>query len=250
MHLSSAECTSRRAQDRPAHHHTERLPPAPPRAASHRPGPRTTTPGEKGSIGWRLACRDAADLLGPLAFRWTTWFTKYGGPTALKWSKQKSPLRARRRPRDPHPHHRPLNNPPDRRGPSPRAARTIRESRASISSSRPMRAREDFPEPGAYGSSAAYSPSPGRSELNARGVRIQRDLHATDCNGVGRFPPDPPVPDIPGGAPPAVNPGGPESDRRPRGRAAMCAGTAGTRPAGDPPCADTGLTVTLRHLLG
>ena len=198
----------------------------------------------------RPICLDHLCAVGPLAFRWTTWFTKYGGPTALKWSKQKSPLRARRRPRDPHPHHRPLNNPPDRRGPSPRAARTIRASRASISSSRPMRAREDFPEPGAYGSSAAYSPSPGRSELNARGVRIQRDLHATDCNGVGRFPPDPPVPDIPGGAPPAVNPGGPESDRRPRGRAAMCAGTAGTRPAGDPPCADTGLTVTLRHLLG
>ena len=90
MHLSRAKCTSRRAQDRPAHHHPERLPPAPPRAASHRPGPRTTTPGEKGSMGWRLACRDAADLLGPLAFRWTTWFTKYGGPTAHKWSKQKS----------------------------------------------------------------------------------------------------------------------------------------------------------------
>ena len=26
-------------------------------------------------------------LLGPLACGWTTWFTKYGGPTAHKWSK-------------------------------------------------------------------------------------------------------------------------------------------------------------------
>ena len=214
-------------------------------------------------VGWRLACRDAADLLGPLVCGWTTCVPLDHLVHEIRWSNRtqvvqrhlsgpsrRAPLRARRRPRDPCPHHRPLNNLPDRRGPRLQATRTIRASRASISSSRPMRAREDFPEPGAYGSSAAYSPSPGRSELNARGVRIQCGPHATDCNGVGRFPPDPPVPDVPGGTPPAVNPGGPESDRRPRGRAAMCAGTTGTRPAGDPPCADTGLTVTLRHLLG
>ena len=246
MHLSRAKCTSRRAQDRSA---------PPPRTASartapRRPGPRTTTPGEKAqwdgvsNVVTRPICLDHLRSVGPPGSRNTVVQPHTSGPS------RRAPLRARRRPRDPHPHHLPLNNLPDRRGPSPRAARTIRASRASISSSRPMRAREDFPEPGAYGSSAAYSPSPGRSELNARGVRIQRDLHATDCNGVGRFPPDPPVPDVPGCAPPAVNPGGPESDRRPRGRAAMCAGTAGTRPAGDPPCADTGLTVTLRHLLG
>ena len=37
-------------------------------------------------VRWRLACRDAFDLLGPLSCAWTTWFTKYGGPTELKWS--------------------------------------------------------------------------------------------------------------------------------------------------------------------
>ena len=34
----------------------------------------------------RLACLDHLNAVGPLAFRWTTWFTKYGGPTELKWS--------------------------------------------------------------------------------------------------------------------------------------------------------------------
>ena len=42
-HISRAKCTSRRAQDRPASHYLGRPPPAP-------PGPRTTTPGEKGSL--------------------------------------------------------------------------------------------------------------------------------------------------------------------------------------------------------
>ena len=87
----------------------------------------------------------------------------------------------------------------------------------------------------------------------ARGIRIQCGLHVTDYNGVGRFPPAPPVLGVPGRAPPVMNPGGPVSGRRPRGRAAMRAdppGTTGARPAGDSPCADAGLTVTLRHLLG
>ena len=47
MHLSRAECTSRRAQDQPAPANPGRPPPAPPRAD---PGPRTTTSGEKGSV--------------------------------------------------------------------------------------------------------------------------------------------------------------------------------------------------------
>lgn len=87
----------------------------------------------------------------------------------------------------------------------------------------------------------------------ARGIRIQCGLHVTDYNGVGRFPPAPPVLGVPGCAPPVMNPGGPVSGRRPRGRAAMRAvppGTPGARPTGDSPCADAGLTVTLRHLLG
>ena len=246
MHLSRAKCTSRRAQDRPAHHHPERLPPAPPRAASHRPGPRTTTPGEKGSMGWRLACRDAADLLGPLAFRWTTWFTKYGGPTAHKWSKQKSASTSPPATPRPVPTSPPAEQPSGRAGPRPRAVRTTRASRASISLSRPMRACGDFSEPGAYGSSAAYSPSPGRLEFNARSSAVCMPP-TTTASDDSRQPP--PVPDVPGISP-AVKSGGPVSGRRPRGRAAMCAGTAGTRPAGDSPCADAGLTVTLRHLLG
>ena len=55
MHLSRAECTSRRAQDRPAPANPGRPPPAPPRAD---PGPRTTTPGEKGSVkNWATTSR-------------------------------------------------------------------------------------------------------------------------------------------------------------------------------------------------
>jgi len=39
---------------------------------------------------WKVIQRDhdGALLLGPLKCRWTTWFTKYGGPTERKWSKQ------------------------------------------------------------------------------------------------------------------------------------------------------------------
>ena len=47
-HISRAKCTSRRAQDRPASHYLGRPPPAPPPRTG--PGPRTTTPGEKGSL--------------------------------------------------------------------------------------------------------------------------------------------------------------------------------------------------------
>ena len=35
-----------------------------------------------------LFCLDHLCSVGPLACGWTTWFTKYGGPTAFKWSKQ------------------------------------------------------------------------------------------------------------------------------------------------------------------
>ena len=38
----------------------------------------------------RLARLDRLRAVGPLMCRWTTWFTKYGGPTARKWSKQES----------------------------------------------------------------------------------------------------------------------------------------------------------------
>ncbi len=38
----------------------------------------------------RSLCLDHLNAVGPLMFRWTTWFTKYGGPTEHKWSKQKS----------------------------------------------------------------------------------------------------------------------------------------------------------------
>ena len=54
MRLSRAECTSRRAQDRPAPANPGRPPPAPPRAD---PGPRTATPGEKGSVNWATTSR-------------------------------------------------------------------------------------------------------------------------------------------------------------------------------------------------
>ena len=47
MHLSRAECTSRRSQDRPTPHHPGQLPSTPFCAD---PGPRITTPGEKGSM--------------------------------------------------------------------------------------------------------------------------------------------------------------------------------------------------------
>ena len=33
-----------------------------------------------------LFCLDHLCSVGPLACGWTTWFTKYGGPTAFKWS--------------------------------------------------------------------------------------------------------------------------------------------------------------------
>ena len=39
---------------------------------------------------------DGALLLGPLTFRWTTWFTKYGGPTAFKWSNRTQVVQADR----------------------------------------------------------------------------------------------------------------------------------------------------------
>ena len=38
----------------------------------------------------RPICLDHLNAVGPLKFRWTTWFMEYGGPTELKWSKQKS----------------------------------------------------------------------------------------------------------------------------------------------------------------
>ena len=86
-------------------------------------------------VGRRLACRDAADLLGPLKCGWTTyvpldhlvheirWSKRTqvvqphaSGPTELKWSKQESAAMnppAAPRPAPPtRPHHRPLNNLP------------------------------------------------------------------------------------------------------------------------------------------
>lgn len=120
-----------------------------------------------------------------------------------------------------------------RAGPSPRAARTIK---------------------GIEGVDIIITTDEGLRRLSrARGIRIQCGLHVTDYNGVGRFPPAPPVLGVPGCAPPVMNPGGPVSGWRPRGRVAMRAdppGTPGARPTGDSPCADAGLTVTLRHLLG
>ena len=41
-------------------------------------------------VGRRLACRDALGLLGPLKCGWTTVFRGPGGPSARRWSKQKS----------------------------------------------------------------------------------------------------------------------------------------------------------------
>ena len=194
----------------------------------------------------RPICLDRLCAVGPPYFVNQVVQRNASGPTAHKWSKQKSastipPATPRSAPASP-----PAEQSSGPAGPRPRAARTIRASRASISLSRPMRACGDFSEPGAYGSSAAYSPSPGRLEFNARSSAVCMPP-TTTASDDSRQPL--PVPDVPGISP-AVKSGGPESDRRPRGRAAMCAGTASTRPAGDPPCADTGLTVTLRHLLG
>ena len=72
--------------------------PAPVRPNHHDdPGPRTVAPGEKCSknllprrlfsgIMAALSCLDHLRAVGPLKCRWTTWFTKYGGPTERKWS--------------------------------------------------------------------------------------------------------------------------------------------------------------------
>ena len=60
-------------------------------------------------VGQRFACRDAADLLGPLKFRWTTWFTKYGGPTEFKWSNRTQVVQAGER------RHEPASGPAPRR---------------------------------------------------------------------------------------------------------------------------------------
>ena len=92
MHLSRAKCTSRRAQDRSA---------PPPRTASartapRRPGPRTTTPGEKAQwdgvshVVTRPICLDHLRSVGPPGSRNTVVQPHTSGPTALKWSKQKS----------------------------------------------------------------------------------------------------------------------------------------------------------------
>ena len=45
-------------------------------------------------VGRRFECRDAAGLLGPLAFRWTTVFREPGGPTAFKWSNRMQVVQA------------------------------------------------------------------------------------------------------------------------------------------------------------
>ena len=34
----------------------------------------------------RPICLDHLNAVGPLKFRWTTWFMEYGGPSARKWS--------------------------------------------------------------------------------------------------------------------------------------------------------------------
>jgi len=253
MHLSRAECTSRRAQDRSA---------PPPRTASartapRRPGPRTTTPGEKAQwdgvshVVTQPICLDHLRSVGPPGSRNTVVQPHTSGPTALKWSKQKSastipPATPRSAPASP---------------PAEQPSGPARVETASSPNDK-----------GVEGVDIIIAADEGPRRLSrARGVRIQRGLFAfagaigaqrqgcTDpvrpaCHRLQRrrtIPTRPAGARRPGGgAPPAVNPGGPESDRRPRGRAAMCAGTTGTRPAGDPPCADTGLTVTLRHLLG
>ena len=41
-------------------------------------------------------CLDHLNAVGPLTFRWTTWFTKYGGPTELKWSNRTQVVQAGR----------------------------------------------------------------------------------------------------------------------------------------------------------
>ena len=48
---------------------------------------RAVARGRDGGARERQRVRGGALLLGPLACGWTTWFTKYGGPTELKWSK-------------------------------------------------------------------------------------------------------------------------------------------------------------------
>ena len=44
----------------------------------------------------RLRAHGGALLLGPLECRWTTWFTKYGGPTERKWSNRTQVVQADR----------------------------------------------------------------------------------------------------------------------------------------------------------
>ena len=51
------------------------------RAEAH-PGGRGTA----GGVMAALSCLDHLCSVGPLACGWTTWFTKYGGPTEHKWS--------------------------------------------------------------------------------------------------------------------------------------------------------------------
>ena len=43
-----------------------------------------------------LFCLDHLCSVGPLACGWTTWFTKYGGPTELKWSNRTQVVQAER----------------------------------------------------------------------------------------------------------------------------------------------------------
>ena len=43
-----------------------------------------------------LFCLDHLCSVGPLACGWTTWFTKYGGPTAFKWSNRTQVVQADR----------------------------------------------------------------------------------------------------------------------------------------------------------
>ena len=43
-----------------------------------------------------LSCLDHLSSVGPLKCRWTTWFTKYGGPTERKWSNRTQVVQAGR----------------------------------------------------------------------------------------------------------------------------------------------------------
>ena len=43
-----------------------------------------------------LSCLDHLCSVGPLKCRWTTWFTKYGGPTERKWSNRTQVVQAGR----------------------------------------------------------------------------------------------------------------------------------------------------------